>query len=513
MSRCWIWVLFAIGLCGCGSIALQAPPFDATPPHRKPLPGPPLADRALQFVVQSTFASNLFHWVDNLAGSSFGKNRTTYVNDWLRVFGALDPQQKALLAEFARVRTAHQRRKPGFDRAPVRECLPVGPLPLTRRQQMLVVAAEAESVDDLIERLAVLVDPSDAEHLAAALRAFEPGVRKLQRDAAYLGAFRDEFERFLNQPRTQQLLAAYGRFFALADPAPRPVRISLVAMLHHDLGTHAEANGDDLLLEIRPMERPVQQAAVVFHEISHVLWSRLTADRQVELISRFYRQGQAGLSAWLLAREALPTALGQGLAQAILAPNGYSWADPWYHDPDVDLAAHLLYPQLRFEFFAGHTLFDALPEKYVQRVARSRLGQRIPPLAQLVDGILAVPSYASPMLVGPLRQVRTRNLWELNPGLPSGERFLRQASCLPLIGFATVDDLSSLSIAREEGVAVPQLFRPLPNGVAGIVVPLVRPSGAAALWVIAASDLDVPRAVEGLAQLKGWPRSAVLIRR
>jgi hypothetical protein len=65
-------------------------------------------------------------------------------------------------------------------------------------------------------------------------------------------------------------------------------------------------------------------------------------------------------------QEALPTALGQGLATARLTPDDFDERLGWYHIEEIDVLAHAIYPIVRREVGAGHTIDGPFIEECVR---------------------------------------------------------------------------------------------------------------------------------------------------
>lgn len=509
-------LLLCVGLplVGCGATSLQIPPFQPSRPARMPLPVPDQQFPPVAIEVQAGRFTSLFHWVDSLAESSPGKNRSLYYSDWVRRFGPMPPEQRQLLKRFAAVRLRREPSRHGTPQAVDAECLPylelAGP---SRRQRLSIAAFESNGIEDYLQRTAALLDDGERAVLAETLRTFAPQHEQITHDIAYLEPFRTALARFLAGERPQALLARFARFYDVwFDPAALPM-VHLVALNHDESPTHAEANGRHLLLEVRPSDTPEIQVQAVFHELAHHLFHRLPDARQRQLQARFYRQGVNGMTAWTLTYEALPTAFGQGLAQAILAPRHYGWPLTWYHIPEIDAAAKAIYPVLRQRFFAGGTLWDEFPEQIVERLHKIRIAGRITPIEQVGEGLIVAPEPVSLSLRALRFPLPQRPIFQVDPDTATGADFLRRAACLPVIGFVTVEDLGRLDVTREEQVRLPQIHSPLPEGAAGVVVPARRPSGAAALWVIAADRSQVERMVAAVNTMRGWPRDPVVIRR
>ena len=134
----------------------------------------------------------------------------------------------------------------------------------------------------------------------------------------------------------------------------------------HGYGTHAEAVGRFLLIEVREGESLADQAEVIVHENAHFLFDRVPRERRAALRAAAARQGAAGERAWSLLREALPTALGQGVAGHELRPRAWSIEDPWYHIGDIDRYAKALHPLVADAVSSGRR-FD---EEFVRDAVR-----------------------------------------------------------------------------------------------------------------------------------------------
>jgi hypothetical protein len=127
-------------------------------------------------------------------------------------------------------------------------------------------------------------------------------------------------------------------------------------MLPAQGGTHAQEVGRRLLVEIRPHDAPADQISVVAHEESHYLFYQIPQERLDALEARARAAGPDGEKVWLMLHEALPTALGQGLAVARLQPEAFRMNAGWYHIPEVDALAHLVYPLTRDAVGSGRPI-------------------------------------------------------------------------------------------------------------------------------------------------------------
>jgi hypothetical protein len=87
--------------------------------------------------------------------------------------------------------------------------------------------------------------------------------------------------------------------------------------------------------------------------------------KQISRLIEVASESSAGLAAWQVLKEALPTAIGQGLAYKRFLPERWSMEQPWYHLDLVDLYAKRLFPLVRETFENG----GAFDEKFLRRAA------------------------------------------------------------------------------------------------------------------------------------------------
>src|SRR5262249_37693929 len=134
--------------------------------------------------------------------------------------------------------------------------------------------------------------------------------------------------------------------------------------------THAQALGRRLLIEIRPDDTPASEVQVVCHEGSHYLIALMSEPRRAALEARAWAHGTAGRKAWTLLHEALPTALGQGLATATLTPDEFDMGSSWYHIPSIDRFAKQIYPIVRREVESKRTIDGAFLDDVIREYER-----------------------------------------------------------------------------------------------------------------------------------------------
>jgi hypothetical protein len=95
-------------------------------------------------------------------------------------------------------------------------------------------------------------------------------------------------------------------------------------------------------------------------------------DRRQRLAQFAAGLDDASARAFQLFGEAVPTALGQGIADRAFRPSSWSLDGPWYHRKDVDTCAKHIYPIVRDTLDAGLTL----DEGFVRRAILAAAGPR-----------------------------------------------------------------------------------------------------------------------------------------
>lgn len=476
--------LFACLAWGCASAPTTLPARGAeiTPAA--------VPDRTLRHDVRISYASNLYHWLDNLAGSTPGKTRDAYLRTWARYHDILGPEERSLLRRWRalRLRPGPQGNA-GVPRGAETRCLPpeAGP---SRRQQMNVAAMEADSLEELRAGLAPHLSAVERQTLDEAIALFDPPLREIWADAEYLEDFSRALRERLDDAEPRDLAARMERFFGGRFEFSDPSRISLVALFAEDRGTHAEANGRHLLLEIRPSDRPRDQVQVVYHELAHDLYARMPEATRDEWARWFLSRGTSGALAWHYQHEAIPTALGQGVAESRLAPSIWSPRRPWYHRAPVDALAKAIFPRMQSALFAGETMSESIAEEIVA-ATEEELALRAPLRAHLSTfALVGAPGLRESLV--PLAEVLpTYRAWEVSDD-PSGMEFVESYPCLPLV-----------TVSLDPGL----------SEAGAIATPWTRESGAIALSIVARDADSATRMAEQLADWPRWPEKPVFLER
>jgi len=284
-----------------------------------------------------SFPAGLFHWIDSLAGTSRGKTIPAHRAEYARLFGAPTAEDRAHLLEFVAARSS---------------LAPHG-------SALLGVFCESATVEDALAKLKPVSTADAWNGLAKALAHFRPRYEIVWSDGEVPKAFLESARRDPGRPRLESLLARVVRFYGVEPRSAPPPRLALVPV-PAGFGTHAEAIGDVLLLEIRKGEGLADEASVIVHENAHFLWSLVPPERRRRLESFAAGLDGAGAQAFRLFAEAIPTALGQGIADRAFRPSTWSLDDGWYHLEDVDACAKRIYPAVADALDRGLTLDEAL---------------------------------------------------------------------------------------------------------------------------------------------------------
>ncbi len=500
------WVVIAAGcavLSGCASSPV-APP--AVAPSAPPSAASQDGRSASPIITEVSYVTNLFHWVDNLAETANGLTQPAYYRAWFARFGPLDAKDRELLAAFRKVRLREYKPRPATDEAAGKGCLPAELDTLSRRQMLNVAAMQARSIPDLVQRTHEFLLPEEADAVGATLTHFADRFEFLWAEFDWLQAFQQQFDAFLAEPVTQQWVAAMARFAGAGALSNAPTLFSFVAVPSQEYGTHAEASARALLLEVRPDDTIAEQVPVIFHELVHDFLRRAPQSERAELAGQYVSQGYRGATAYSLLREALPTALGQGLAQLRLAPESYRPEHPWYHLESVDRYAHALLPPVSRAFDSGELFSEIPPRQLIAALDDTTLAET-PALLFLSEAGFSATSGLLPLLDPLLADVGGRRQWRVAADTAEGRSFLVRYDCLPLavLSIAGEPPLPGL----EDATASPP---PLTTEAVGALVPLRRESGAPVLWIYARTREDVPRLVRAARDMVRWPERIVLVK-
>jgi len=366
------WIAGIGFFAGCaGILATAARPASVAPKPVGLAATESSAESTYPFEVRAPFHAGLFHWLDSIAGTSGGKTIPVYRKEFARRFSpTLDDRSSIRAFREARVFYAdggvsqsaadarlEAQKASGMTGAPSQ----AGPasFPPHGYSSMLGVFLETDSLEASLARLGTETDGAHLSALTRALESFKTRYRSIWGEAHYLPKFVADLDQPGNHRPIEKYLAEMARFFGVSATDPPRPRLILVPVPPGD-GTHAQAVGVNLLLEIRPGDKPLDQISVIAHENAHFLFERIPQERRHRLEEAAIAAAPQGHEVWELLHEALPTALGQGVAQARTHPLHFTLDDPWYHIPAVDRLAKKIYPIVEQAMDEGRPLDESL---------------------------------------------------------------------------------------------------------------------------------------------------------
>jgi hypothetical protein len=374
-----LWVAFGLLFAGRSGAAVPDPTTPdavgsdpATGPVSPDPLEPPIPVGVYPLSIVLPLHVGLFHWVDSIAGTSGGKTIPIYRSDFARRFHVLSPGDRFAVRKFRLARIFHAEGGTAADRDALDP--DVGGVASPRSgarypphgsQAMLGSFMSAQSTEGALTALRGEMPKERTDDLRQALDLFSARYLQVWRESAWLPRFARELESPRFMQRLQSYLAQMAAFFGVSPDAPPRPRLVLVPVPPGG-GTHAQAVGTDLLLEIRPGDDPAGQAAVIAHENAHFLFNRIPPERLASLERAARRAGPRGAETWAVLHEALPTALGQGIAASRFQPRGFNNREDWYHIAAVDRLAKKIYPVLDRAFADGWSFDERLVGMFVR---------------------------------------------------------------------------------------------------------------------------------------------------
>lgn len=296
----------------------------------------------------SSYPGALFHWIDCLAGTSIAKTVTAHRLEYHRRFGSFRAVDRAKLSAFAMARRAHA--SSGRDPA-----------------SLLGIFCTSGTIDEALAAARTELDPRGLEAVRSAIEHFRARYDEIWDD----GDQTDAFLRLAGSDPTwtqiETFLASMAKFYGVDPASAPPARIALVPVPDGH-GTHAQAMGRALMVEIRPGDTLAEQASVIVHENAHFLFDMVPPERRRALEDYAAGYGRAGTTTWTLLREGLPTALGQGVADKTFRPRAWSLRNVWYHITEVDQAAKRLYPLVNHVLANGARLDEGFVQAAIARM-------------------------------------------------------------------------------------------------------------------------------------------------
>jgi hypothetical protein len=310
--------------------------------------------------VSVSFTASLFHWLDSLGGlrepgMSSGKTSDIHRRAYQRLFGTPRQRENELLRRFAEIR-----RRVARDGTAARQAGEPGD-----PSALLVAFLDAPDIDAALFRAAPLLSDDELRDLRAILIHFTPLHGRIWNRGEIPLRF---LEHCRDNPRLgelESLLARMAEFFGV-DPRKGESPHLVLTPVDPGGGTHAQANGRHLLIELRRRDGLGVTAPVIVHENAHLMIHRIDEDRLRRLEQLADEMGPEGRQAVRDLAEALPTALGQGVAARRFLPHGgFSLEAPWYHRAEIDQYAKRIYPAVRRALNDGGRFDEAFFRKLI----------------------------------------------------------------------------------------------------------------------------------------------------
>lgn len=235
---------------------------------------------------------------------------------------------------------------------------------------------DARGADDFVRLVNLVSAAGDADRLGAIVRRFEPRfARWWPTVAPRIDTFARQSAELLRQPRITALADQALRFYE--TDAGAGIRAPIHFVWRPDLGgqhdTHGQMLGGPSVVEILAGETAEKRMPVVLHELFHVFYARQPVAARARMLDAFAARPEPhALPALALLNEALATALGNGLIDAVLEPeiNARTRAKPLglYYDERInDAALGLLRAGTLERLLATETLSSpAFVDAYVQ---------------------------------------------------------------------------------------------------------------------------------------------------
>lgn len=334
-------------------IALALPAWPAAAASPAAAPAPAAADLLLgesyRIELSDSFPAALLHWLDSLAdlqgpGMTAGKTVDAHRLEFRRTFGEPTAQDDEMLRRFARSRLRLASGAAG-----------------TSPHALTLAFFEASAIAEALATSAGLLGP-ESEAFRESIAHFAQRYRRIWRRGRLPQTFRESAAAEPRREELAQFLRKVERFYGAFPVQPPHPRLIVVPVLD-GFGTHAQAIGRFLLIEVRPGEELLDEVAPLVHENAHFLFQRMAPSRRQALEDFAAGLGSEGQRAWRLLHEALPTAIAQGVADESFRGQRWSMQRSWYHIDAVDTFAKRIYALVK-EALAGGAQLD---EQFLRR--------------------------------------------------------------------------------------------------------------------------------------------------
>lgn len=293
-----------------------------------------LLGKSYPLLVSVSHHAALFHWIDSLAGTSGGKTIPAHQKDFLSRFGNLTPSEIDLLQRFREARARDSARPLSGDREP------------RGFPHLQHIFLESEGMESALSRARSEMEENDFSVLREALDYFRPKYDAIWKDGSVVRRFLTRVRQDPGKKKLERLLSRMADAFEVDLSSVSSPRLVLVPVPSGH-GTHATAIGSNLLVEVRSSDQLAEQASVIVHENAHFLFLNMNQEKRKSFELIVASTPSPAQEAWKFLHEALPTALGQGVADKKFRSGNWSQEMRWYHLDSVDAYAKAIYPLVR----------------------------------------------------------------------------------------------------------------------------------------------------------------------
>jgi hypothetical protein len=308
-------------------------------------PSQPQLDSPLE--VSYSKMANLLYYVEGISLWRKGMERAFY-KAFDERFG-MDLQDKSLLKKYSYIRfeleeaQAKTRASSSFDAPYGNEGLfpSIKAGKVVRYWQTVIGVASPVAVS---RSLSGIVEPADAEVIAAVLNKFAPREEELVSGQGNFTKEVAELDRLLKTDQVTSVLESFRKFVGL-DSSSWKFKVYPV-WAPENSAFEATAYGDNILVRL-PENKPIgpQQAALVVHEVGRQILARIPAVKKVLLTNRFVeRAGYRGQVFIFL--EGLLDSLSHGVLAPLIA-SGPEEIPAWPGDKQRKKYAEIMTPLLK----------------------------------------------------------------------------------------------------------------------------------------------------------------------
>ncbi len=457
------------------AVALLAAPFSA-------------AQEAALSIRVSPIA-NLYYQLGCLVDGSHC-SRPAYDKLWAEE-GWLDAEAGELLTEFAEISNRYstsvwlksEQAAPTLLGLPIPDMGPDRANYFDLSERLRAASFMSNSLEDLRERLMLVMTAPDAARMTEIVGHFEPAFRRWWESSAAepLANVGADLNTLLASEINATVRAAVTFYGIENASVVEGLTLNLIYRPPHDGPSSGRQIQQHSLVEVVPGETARDRVGVVVHELVHYLYSLAPPTWQKLRLEGAMRVKSADSSVALgLLDEALATAIGNGVVEKQLRGDaGFKAYESrplsFYNNPQIDQSAKLMVDLVEQYLAEGRSMDQAFVDQYFDRVL-NRLDASLDTLEQRLAVTVAVvgDSQLEGLMQDVRRAVGNRSLWTLDVEEDLGNSILANHPYLHGVVLARPDQVGGLLERLGERSATPP---------AGAVCTLNRKNGPGLLFV------------------------------